>query len=117
MRIAQFSRGLLNPAAERTRQQCIAIGADGPGLYATFSGPDRLATAMAIALSDFNTAPPCRSNFGAPRPPYRCGRRALACDNSPERKQPRLTTSSLLPVSQQDTPTVGRVIQQQGVSR
>src|ERR1700730_9311439 len=32
----------------------------------------------------------------------------LACDNSPERKRPRLTTSSLLPVSQQDTPTIGR---------
>jgi hypothetical protein len=31
----------------------------------------------------------------------------LACDNSPERKRPRLTTSSLLPVSQQDTPTIG----------
>jgi hypothetical protein len=31
----------------------------------------------------------------------------LACDNSPEPEAARLTTSSLLPVSQQDTPTIG----------
>jgi hypothetical protein len=31
----------------------------------------------------------------------------VACDNSPERKRPRLTTCSLPPVSLQDMPTIG----------
>jgi hypothetical protein len=31
----------------------------------------------------------------------------VACDNSPEPKRPRLTTSSLPPVSLQDTPSIG----------